>query len=46
MAELAALPEPAHDLDRLLEHLQAHVCRRPGIAEDVLVQSLAGSDPE
>ena len=42
----AALPERAHDLDRLLEHLEPHVGRRPGVAEDVLVERLAGADAE
>ena len=46
MAELRTLPEPAHDLDRLLEHLQPHVGLRPAVAEDVLVERLAAADAE
>jgi hypothetical protein len=44
--DLLAGPQPADDLDRLLEHLQAHVGRRPGVAEDVLVQRLPRADAE
>ena len=44
--ELAALPHPAHDLDRLLEHLQPHVGLGPVVAEDVLAERLAGPDAE
>ena len=36
----------AHDLDRLLEHLQAHVGLGPVVAQDVLVERLAGADAE
>jgi hypothetical protein len=46
VADRIAAPESAHDLERLLEHLQPHVGLRPVIAEDVLVQSLSGADPE
>ena len=46
MAVLAALPQRPHDLDGLLEHLQAHVGRRPAVAEDVLVERLAAADAE
>jgi hypothetical protein len=41
-----ALPQPAHDLDRLDEHLGTVVIDRPVIAEDVLVEVLAGPDAE
>ena len=43
---LAALPEQADDLDRLLEHLEALVGQRPAVAEDVLVEVLAAADAE
>ena len=46
VAVLAALPQRAHDLDRLLEHLQAHVGLGPVVAEDVLVERLAAADAE
>src|SRR6266498_692615 len=46
MRLLAALPEEAHDLDRLREHLDALVSSRPAVAEDVLVQVLAGAETE
>ena len=35
----------AHDLDGLVEHLDADVGRRPRGGEDVLVERLAGADP-
>ena len=41
-----ARPQLPHHLDRLLEHLQPHVGARPGVAEDVLVERLAGADAE
>ena len=41
-----ALPQLAHDLDGLLEHLQPYVGLRPRVAEDVLVERLAGADAE
>src|SRR5215210_954993 len=40
----APLPEEAHDLYGLFEHLQAHVGGRPAVPEDVLVEVLAGAD--
>ena len=43
---LAALPEQADHLDRLLEQLDPLVRRGPAVAEDVLVQVLAGPEPE
>jgi hypothetical protein len=43
--ELAG-PERAHDRDGFLEHLEPHGRRRPAVGEDVLVQVLAGADPE
>ena len=43
---VAALPEQAHHLDRLLEHLEPLVRRRPARAGDVLVQVLARADAE
>ena len=43
---VVALPELAHDLDRLLEHRDALVGRGPADAGDVLVQVLAGADAE
>jgi hypothetical protein len=46
VAALAALPQVAHDLDGLLEHLQAHVGLGPVRAEDVLVERLARADAE
>jgi hypothetical protein len=46
VAVLAARPQRAHDLDGLLEHLQAHVGLGPVRAEDVLVERLAAADPE
>jgi len=46
VAALAALPEGADDLDRLLEHLEAHVDLGPAGAGDVLVEGLAGPDAE
>ena len=46
MARAAALPEQPDDLDRLLEHLQAHVGLGPAVAEDVLVERLAAADAE
>src|SRR5919204_4427207 len=46
VALVAALPEEAHDLDRLLEHLQPRLRPRPARARDVLVQLLAGADAE
>jgi len=46
MAERIAAPESAHDLDRLLEHLQPHVRLGPAVAENVLVERLAGADAE
>ncbi len=42
----ATLPEKAHHLDGFLQHLQAHVGRGPAVAQDVLVQVLAGADAE
>jgi hypothetical protein len=42
---IVALPEQAHHLDRLLEHLQPLVRSRPLRAEDVLVQVLARAHP-
>lgn len=42
----AAFPEEPHHLDRLFEHLQAHVGRGPAVAQDMLVQVLAGADAE
>jgi hypothetical protein len=39
-------PQPPHDLDRLLQHLQPYVERRPDRPEDVLVQRLARTDTE
>jgi hypothetical protein len=38
--------QQADDLDGLLEHVQPDVRRRPGIAEDVLVERLATADAE
>ena len=46
VALLAALPQRADDLDRLLEHLQPHVGLGPAVAEDVLVERLAAADAE
>src|SRR5919112_1210327 len=46
MADEAALPELAHDLHGLFEHLQAGVDPGPAVAEDVLVEVLAAADPE
>jgi hypothetical protein len=46
MAALAALPQRAHDLDGLLEHLEAHVDLGPAVAEDVLVERLAAAHAE
>src|SRR5437667_1911894 len=46
MAALAAVPEHADDLHGLLEHLSAHARLGPAVAEDVLVQRLAGPDAE
>ena len=41
-----ALPQLAHHLDGLLEHLQPDVLARPAVAEDVLVERLAGADAQ
>ena len=41
-----ARPQPADDLDRLLEHRQPHLGWRPAMAEDVLVERLARADAE
>src|SRR5215212_7272547 len=46
VADQPALPELAQHLDGLLQHLQAGVDPRPAVAEDVLVEVLAGADPE
>ena len=43
---LAALPEKADHLDRLLEHRDPFVWRGPAGAGDVLVQVLARAEPE
>jgi hypothetical protein len=43
---LPALPQRAHHLDRLAQHLEPHVRLRPVVAEDVLVERLAAADPE
>src|SRR5215813_14176183 len=37
-------PQQPDDLHRLLQHLQAQIVRRPAIAEDVLVEILAGAN--
>ena len=42
----AALPEEPDHRDGLLQHLEPLVPRRPAVAEDVLVQVLAGADAE
>ena len=42
----AALPQLSDHLDRLLEHLQAHIGVGPGVAEDVLVEGLAAAHSE
>ena len=39
-------PQPADDLDGLLEHLEALVGTGPAVAEDVLVERLAAPDAE
>src|SRR5262249_4998316 len=41
-----ALPEQAHDGDRLLEHLEAELRRRPLSTEDMLVKILACAYPQ
>src|SRR2546423_34267 len=41
-----AFPQPADDLDRLLEHLRSDVVLGPAVAEDVLVEVLAGADAQ
>src|SRR3954467_1055783 len=46
MAAGAALPEQPDHLDGLLEHLEAYVGLRPGVAEDVLVQRLTAAEAE
>src|SRR3954447_6354491 len=46
MALLTALPEQPDDLHGLLEHLEAKVGLGPAVAEDVLVERLAGPDAE
>ena len=46
MVDPLAAQEPADDPDRLLEHLQPDVRRRPALADDVLVQRLAGAHAE
>jgi hypothetical protein len=46
MAQRLALPEPADQLQRLLEHLEAHLGLGPVITEHVLVQRLATADAE
>ena len=46
MRALTALPQQAHDLDRLAQHLEPDVGLRPVRAEDVLVERLAAADAE
>jgi len=46
VGDVVAGPELPDHLDGLLEHLKAHVGRRPRIAEDVLVEGLPATDPE
>ena len=46
MARHLARPQLPDDLDGLLEHLGADLPLRPGLAEDVLVEVLAGPDTE
>src|SRR4029079_18466445 len=46
VALVAALPEQPHHLDRLLEHLQAHVGLGPLVAEALLVERLAADAAE
>jgi hypothetical protein len=43
---VAALPEQPHHLDRLLQHLEPLVGRRPLVAQDVLVEVLARAHAE
>jgi hypothetical protein len=43
---LLAVEQPADDLHRLGEHLVADADRRPVLAGDVLVEVLAGAQPE
>jgi len=46
MADLLPAPQQADDFDGFLQHLQPHVCRRPMVAKDVLIQVLAGADAQ
>jgi hypothetical protein len=46
VADVAALPEVADDVDRLFEHHVADVCWWPAFANDVLIQVLAGAEAE
>ena len=46
VGNLLAGPQLAHQRDGFLEHLQTHVGVGPRIAEDVLVERLAGADAE
>ena len=46
VADIAALPELADDVDRFLEHQVADVRRRPALADHMLVEVLAGTETE
>src|SRR5438445_7857707 len=46
MVDIAATEQRADDLGRLFEALLTYVGRRPTLADDVLVEVLAGPEPE
>ena len=46
MVDEAAVPQCAHDLDGLFEHLQPHTHIGPARTDDVLVERLARADSQ